>query len=197
LILLVGVGLFWLIFETQSRASIAVSAMFGIWTLFFRRIKIKPVHVAVALVFPIVVLFFILYGSEIYGDVQIMGESFETGRIEIFQRIFTNNTLPSILFGNFRTFRFDNLHNSIAAIFATSGLLPTVAFLALMYENCRYVCVSAVSERQHNALAAILLLVVHSSMEAAVFTKGSVYAVMVSMLYIVAANRDDLKVRQK
>ncbi len=184
-------ALFFLIIETQSRASMIISGLFGIWTIFFRKVRIRRWHIIVGLLFPVVIMLFVLTGSALYSGIQVLGEAFDTGRIVIYRRIFEDTSLFSILFGRFNTFRFVNMHNVVASVFATIGLVPTAAFLYFIYQKCCLVCRSVLNERQNNALTAFLLLFMHSSMEAAVFTNGSAYAVLAAMLFLLAANRND------
>ena len=186
LLLINIVWIFVLITRTNSRTCTILAAAHIIFLLFAKKIKITKLIIFLAVISPLIFLLFILYGQEIYKNLIILGAAFETGRFNIYSEILSSITLPAFFFGDFSVYRFSNAHNLALGIFATGGIILTVPFFIFIYKKLLATTKKNISLVQKIALFDLLLLLVHSSVETAVFSVGSLYAVSVMVLYYIA-----------
>lgn len=182
LFLLNSLFIAYLILETSSRVCIILLIAFVLSFVFQKRIKIKPWLIKVSFISPIVFLAFIMFFESIYEGWSILGDSFETGRFGLYSEAFNAVGAKNYLFGNFAAISFQNTHNAYLSIFGTVGIVGLVVFVTFLYFKFRDISFLVKMNHQKIAYIGLLLLLVHSSVEAAFFTSGSVYAVLVISL---------------
>lgn len=179
------VWIFTLIIQTNSRTCVILAAAHMAFLIVGQKINLNKLIIFLAVISPFIFLLFILCGQEIYKDLIIFGTAFETGRFDIYLEILSDVTLLSFFFGDFSTYRFSNAHNSAMAIFATGGIILAIVFFIFLYKKLTVTTNKNISLVQKIALFDLLLLLVHSCLEAAVFMAGSLYAVSVMVLYCI------------
>ena len=180
------VWIFLLIIQTNSRTCVIVAAAHMAFLLVAPKIKLNKLIIFLAVISPFIFLLFILCGQDIYKDLNIFGSAFDTGRLDIYLGILSDVTLPSFFLGDFSRYRFSNAHNIAMAIFATGGIILVIVFFIFIYKKLTATTKKNILLVQKIALFDLLLLLVHSCLEAAVFTAGSLYAVSVMALYCIA-----------
>ena len=172
-----AVMVFKLVWLTQSRAGI-VSCVLAI--IAFVLIKIIPVNSFVtklAIAVPWIMVAIIYFFNEKLVEINFLGSSVETGRINVFDKVLGNLNFIKFLFGDFATHSFDNLHNVYISIFGTIGIFGVIlysSYLSNALISSSDKTVDNLSDKM--AYLCVLLMVVYSSVEAALFVAGSAYA---------------------
>ena len=166
-----------LIFETMCRAVLVLAIVLWAYTLFHEKIKIKRWIALLAFILPILFVLFLVNFEFLYGKLTFLGDSFDTGRVNIYRRVFYFLDLMSAPFGNYAKFSFDNMHNAFMSIFATLGGLGVGLFLFYFIEKLMFTYYSVDNKIKRIPYFAIILLSIHACVESAFFVSGSVYAV--------------------
>ena len=173
-----------LIYLTQSRAGIVISVCYLGIALIKRQNSIGRILSRVAIFIPVIFMVFMLVGGTRFSTFEFLGESFDTGRREIFtQAIGSLNSIETILWGNYRMYASQNLHNSAVSILVEYGLIVLVIYEVLLANRIKNIATSSSVRKHGTALLALCLIVVYSSVEAAFFISGSFYAVSVFVVY--------------
>lgn len=176
--------IFALVWQTGSRAGILVCIMAIACIIFAKKIPVKRYMTRIALATPLIMIILILLFNDKMVEWQILGSSVDTGRIHIFNRVFNNLEFHEFLLGDFATHNFNNLHNIYISIFGTIGIFGVVLYAIYMnnmltpHQQGRYSLV------QKMAYLGALLLIIYSSVESAIFTGGSAFAMCFIGLYL-------------
>ena len=179
-----AVLIFRLIWMTESRAAIVSAVLALIALVLYRVIPVSSFVTKVAIAIPWVMVAIIYFFNDQLVDMNFLGSSVETGRINVFDKVFSSLNLKKILFGDFATHSFNNLHNVYISIFGTIGI-----FGVILYSS--YLSSVLISQSQRDvynpsmkmAYVGVLLMVVYASVEAAYFVGGSAYAMCFIGIY--------------
>lgn len=177
-----------LVLLTQSRAG-TVSCILGLAFYFlYKMIPISKLITRIALFAPLVMAFLIYFFNEELSNVKFLGSAFDTDRKNVFDRVFENLELYEIFAGDFQTHLFGNLHNMYISIFATIGIFGVIFYI--LYCDTLLVKLSekdSVLPYQKIAYLCVLMLIIYSSVESALFCSGSAFAmnfISVFMLFV-------------
>lgn len=169
--------LLYLVFLTNSRTVMVLSVLLLVIMVFLRKRKpsvILTINV-VAFSFAFVVIL-IVFSSTLTG-ILFWGDAFDTGRSEIYSSVINNLTLLKSIFGDF-DYEFDNLHNAPLSIFATIGIVGvTVFYYILLSWLLGRIRTTKFGKCTYLGMWSVLMIFVHSSVEAAMLTAGSAFAV--------------------
>ena len=182
--LILSLALLYLIVETNCRSVMVIAIVMALYFVFYSKIPIKEWMIILFFVLPIVWVLFILYGQSIYEKLSVFGDVFDTGRINIYKRVFYFLDMISAPFGSYAKFNFNNMHNAFMSIFATLGALGVCVFIFYMITKLLYAWNSTYDKKKRIPYFAILLLMIHGCMESSFFVAGSAYAVGFSMLFL-------------
>ena len=186
----------YLIYKTESRTCLLVLA-FGIGVFAFQKfIKIKPILVLLVMLVPIAVVLFLLYGEFIYSKLPILGEAFDTGRKNIFLRPFKNLSFITFLFGDSGKHDFENYHNAYLTVFANVGIIGFAVFFGLIMHKILRVVMRKPNAYQRTAVIGMLVLILHSCMEAATFTTGAYLSTPFFLLYLISCTNERKKLKK-
>ena len=176
-----------LVFLTMSRTSYLVVIFFVIVYIFFKKIPLprftELIFFCLPLVFVIITYLFRVAGI----DISFLGETFDTGRVDIYTSVFENFDILIFLFGKY-DFLFSNLHNGFVSIFATIGIIGVIAFYVFLYIKIRSIR-NYIDDRftQKMAFVGLLCMVAYTSTEAAFLTAGGTFAVAFLSVYFIGA----------
>lgn len=165
------------IFETMCRAVLLLSIVLWAFALFHAKIKVKTWIVLVAFLLPILFVLFLVNFEFLYGNLTFLGDSFDTGRVNIYRRVFYFLDLMTAPFGNYVKFSFDNMHNAFMSIFATLGALGVCLFIFFFIEKFVVAYFNVDNKIKRIPYFCIVLLLIHACVESAFFVSGSIYAV--------------------
>ncbi len=179
----------YLIEQTESRATLLL-ALFILCTTFFcnRTVSSKRFFDVVFLI-PIVFAIFLAFFPSIYQLWVVLGESFDSGRGQLFGEILSNMTPFTFLIGNYSRYGLANAHNAYISIFATFGFPALVAFVCIIKKS--YVFLGGRVTEQKAAIVlfwGLVALVFYSAVEAFVFTSGSFCAASFFLLFVLYQN---------
>ncbi len=177
----------YLLYLTQSRTGIVLSALMILLLIFSKKIKSGKVFCSIALTVPVIAVFLIMFFSKLLEELQLMGDSLDTGRKAIFERAFQDLGFSEFFFGDFSAFSFTNLHNFYISVFATAGILGAVLFAFFLRRALKDRWKQQKEVYQKLALCGTGVLIMQGSMEAALFVAGSAYAMGFVSVYILAA----------
>lgn len=176
-IIIDSVLLLQIIYKTQSRTGIVASVVFIVSLFIFRKRKIPKIIKEIAFLVCLAFLFITVFFYDEMASLELLGETLETGRYEIYENIIKQMSFEKFLFGDF-TIHFQNLHNSVLTVFATVGVFGTLAFFDLLYKKIN------VNKTNNNvALIGILCLIMTTATEGALLTKGSAFAASFLSVY--------------
>ena len=177
-----------MLFQTESRTMVVALVAMVLLTLLFRRRSMPNPLVTLSFAMPLLFVFLL----QRYGDVILLGERIETGRLEIFARVTEKMTIAKFFIGDY-SFKFENLHNLYVSVFGTIGIVGVVAFALLLMQKIKYALKNATSKMNRIAAIGFLMLFVSSSTEAAVFTAGSAFAASAVTLYVLSILKEEEK----
>lgn len=178
-----------LIYRTESRASIVVAAL----SLVFSFVKKKKIIERLGWVCYIVPMCFSLLLALFYeqiGQMYFLGDVFDTGRLFIYSNVLHNMDFKSFFLGQY-SYQFSNLHNLYVSLFATVGIFGTVVLAVLYFFVNKQLSRTYETDSARVAYVAICLYMLHASVESAMFLFGSVYAAIIISLYILCINKED------
>lgn len=192
LYLLQCVWTFVLVCRTQSRACIILSAAVVLVWFFGKLKKIGGKVTLCCFLLPFLVACLLILGGEKVQDFLILGEEFDTGRVDLFNSIFSRLTFGTFLFGNFSGYIGSNLHNSYITIFAVFGVIGFFVYLAFFCKIVKdyYIQINKKSSSAMLAYLGVLAVIAHGSIESTLLTAGMVYGSLVSLLFILTLNGD-------
>ncbi|MEE0929160.1 MAG: hypothetical protein UIG59_08200 [Acutalibacteraceae bacterium] len=176
--------IFYLVWLTICRAGIVVCVLAVIGLLFLKVFPIKRIITRIALIIPIIMVAVIYLFNDELVEMQFLGSSVDTNRIGVYEQVFSNLQLHEIFLGDFATHSFGNLHNAYISIFGTIGIFGVIIYAYFMYHTL----MSHTKSLEYNmsqkmAYIGILLIIIHSAVEAAFFIGGSAYAMGFICLY--------------
>ncbi len=172
-----AVLIFRLIWMTQSRAGIVSAILTIVALVLYKVIPVSSFVTKAAIAIPWVMVAIIYFFNEQLVEINFLGSSVETGRLGVFDQVFGSLNLKKILFGDFATHSFDNLHNVYISVFGTIGIFGVILYASYLSS----VLISQSQRDVHNAsekmsYLGVLLMVVYSSVEATFFVGGSAFA---------------------
>ncbi len=128
-------------------------------------------------------LFFLASYFDLFNtlNISILHQSAESGRHTIYKSVFDGLSPLDFLLGDHAAHAGINQHNAYLSILSAYGLPALAAFVLLLYLYIRRG--SGVYRSQPGTLSYgfLLCLTVHNSSEAAIFTFGGIYAILVSI----------------
>lgn len=177
-----------LIFLTLSRTAILLMVLFiGICVVF--RKKHLPSYIRrICFIAPILFLILTFLQRTLGTELLVLGETIETGRIDLYKSVFEKMNVLTVMFGQY-DFYFVNLHNALWCIFATIGIVGTIVFYLLLYKRiCEIHFRSCKANRIEvkSALSGLLCIVAYTSTEAAFLSTGGTFAVAFISLYLLS-----------
>ena len=181
-----GLALFtlYLCFLTRSRTIIVLVAIFIAYSVLHAKIPIKGWMTITSFIVPILFVLFLKEGQFIYEKIKFLGDSFENGRLAIYDRVFYELDFMKYCFGDVSRFNFQNLHNAFLTVFANLGLLGTGIYIPYMIGKLISSSNNLSDKKKRIPYFGILLIFFHACTESAFFSGGSVYAVSVVVLFL-------------
>ena len=177
---------------TQSRIAILTLVFFIIMLIIYCRRKsnkIPKLLVDIVLFIPVIFVFVTMRFSELMNSKMFLGDYLETGRYEIFGRVFENMTVQKFLFGDYN-FRFENLHNGLLSVFGTIGIIGATVFCMIICKKIFEVFDRGVCGLECKvALIGILCIILLSSTEAALIVSGGAFYVEVVAVFMLAEGK--------
>jgi len=180
----------YLIFLTDSRAAMIVVISVALMSLFLKRIQLN--RLILFCVFAIPIFFF--FALKWFPGATIFGEAFDTGRAEMYIRVFEQMNFGKFLLGNFAEFRLENMHNALLSIFASIGVMGAIVFVVILYRQVKKLEKTVALKERRVLLIGVLAVIIHSSVEAAILVSGTAYATLFFTLYYLAI--DDSKEKE-
>lgn len=182
---------FRLIVLTQSRAGILVAIASTFFLVFRNKISVKKWLIRVVLLFPLVIVFAIIFFHDELVSLRLLGDSVETGRIGVYNQVFDMLEFHEIFVGDFTTHLFDNLHNVYISIFGTIGIFGVIVYVAYLSSMTNRIVKAGLSlDFKKAGFFNVLLLIAHSSVEASLFVAGSAYAMSFICVYCIAVAQE-------
>lgn len=172
-----AVMIFRLVWLTESRAGIVSCALAVVAFILIKLIPVGKFVTKIAIVVPWLMVAAIYFFNDKLVEIEFLGSSVETGRINVFDQVFKGINFFEFLFGDFLKHTFDNLHNIYISIFGTIGIFGVLLYSSylsnsLLSQSNR--TIHDISEKM--AYVGILLFVIYSSVEATFFVGGSAFA---------------------
>ncbi len=182
-------AVFNLIFLTQCRAGIIAASLAVIGLLLHKFIKVKMWFTRLAMFVPAVMVVLIYFFNDMLIEIKILGESFESGRKSVFDSLFNNLNSFEFFSGDFANYAFENLHNVYISIFATIGIFGTLFYILFFDKMFKTFARKKVQPESYQKMAYIclLILIIYSSVESALFCSGSAFAMCFISLYTLFA----------
>lgn len=178
-----------LIFQTLSRACTIIAVLLIAFS-FVKSRKVINVFSKICCIVPLVFApLFIIFPSQIMQS-KLLGETIDTGRLSIYINVLKNMNVKNFIIGNY-TYQFSNLHNVYISVFATVGIIGVILFAVLYFFINQNLCRTYEDKPSKIAFLAISLYSLHSSVEAAMFLSGSLYATIIILLYVLCINKTD------
>ncbi len=152
-----SIGIFILLYKTNSRTSLVIGCLFLLCWLF--RVRIKNWYVALCTAAPI--LFCIIYicagNIDVLRELTILGKPIFSGRIELWSTMFEEfYTGPmSLLFGNYNVMRLQNAHNSFLVQFFNYGIIGVI-----LYYSSIYCCLKRLNKKVCGRISSIAMLTI-------------------------------------
>ena len=114
-----------------------------------------------------------------------MGDTLLNGRETLFSKYFDNLAVDTFFLGDFRSFRFDNLHNAYIAIAATTGIFVLSFYMYMLRKHMLQNLRPEIEKGyEHTAFIGFICLVFYFSTEAAGAVGGTNYAFMNMSLFV-------------
>lgn len=182
----------YMIFRTNSRTCIlmVVGMVLALTTSLYRKVNKKILFLAFLV--PAVYVFMELFMGAVVANTTIMGETVATGRGNIFIEFLGNTDIWSILVGDFGQYGRTNLHNGYITVFARVGLVGLVPFIMMLwrgYGQC-YQDACRGGKPEFLAFCSLVLILLHTTMEAAYLTGGTMYAGIICLLMLLTVPDD-------
>lgn len=182
--------LLYLIIETKSRTCIILSVFIAAVFLFRSTIKIAKCWLTISILLPFVTLLFQMLFSDLLDNIIILGETADSGRIWLWSSFIDNTSIFEWLFGNVADYGGANMHNSYLSVVAAYGIVGFIPYLIFLWKSFNHYFVnlesSPINYSQRIAFVGLLGVIIHGCAEAAFFVSGTVYAGLVSLLFILA-----------
>ncbi len=183
-----------LVLLTKSRAGIVSCFLVLVLYFLYKLVPINKLITRIALAVPLVMAFLIYFFSEELSRIEFLGSAFETSRKNVFDQVFEQLELYEVFSGDYQTFLFDNLHNVYISIFATIGIFGVIFYI--LYSDTLLVKLSqkdAVLSYQKTAYICVLMLIIYSSVEAALLVSGSAFAMNFICVFLLFVFEDPNK----
>lgn len=179
--------LMYLIWLTDSRTCIFTGAAVLLLSLIHKEFRVKKWMIVFVTCIPVIFLagYTYLYAHRYFIDLTIFGKPFYSGRETYFLSVL-ERVKGNLLFGNIKSFPFNNTHNGSLAILASSWVAGEFFYYVFILRNLFRISEHAKKGVAQIAFAAILTLYLHASSEAAVLIGGANYSIIVSSLFMVA-----------
>ena len=189
--------IFWLIILTNSRSCLLIGILLFTFLLFAKKIRFSSFSCFLAVMIPVLFIIISYWLSETGKMVSLFGEMFETGRLYIFRTFFNSISFFDFMVGDFE-YLFNNMHNLYVTILSTAGIVVLLIYVALLYFSLKYIVNRSGQLFNRIAYFGMLLIVVHSSAESALFVGGSYYTMFVFAIYCIAScNNSSQKIKRK
>ena len=170
-------------FETDSRTAVLLLAVFIFLSIVSFRKRLPKIITSLSLISPAVYLFLAMTAATALDFIQIGGHNIFTGRQNIYAKYFDNLNALNFLFGDFDTFKFENLHNGYISIAATVGIVALIAYYVFFRKTLMGARGVLNTKYQSAAYCGLLCLMIYVCTEAGLVVGGAMYAYLVSMVF--------------
>ena len=177
---------------TESRTAIFLAIVTIVALLFGRKLRIRKSYIRTALLVPVVAILAIYFFDSKLAEWKLLGFSLEMGRKNVFDQVFDVLEFHEIFVGDFATHWFANLHNVYISIFGTIGIFGAIVYALFMFSTMYDVAGDGnLAIYKKIGLVNVLLLIIQSSTEAALFVSGSAFAMSFVSVYCTAVVQED------
>lgn len=186
-----------LIWRTLARTSLALCILYYFCIIILLKKKIPSFIHNISFIIPIAFFVVTIVFNEALMNYTLLGDSIETGRMDIYMSFLNDLNVWKILFGSYSVC-FENLHNGMLTIFATIGILGTGIYMFFLNAKFRYILTSvdATSAGKHSLLGLYCILI-YMSTESAFLVSGGAFAVMVFSIYLLSITDDHVSSKQE
>ena len=182
----------YIMFETDSRTAVLLLAVFVVLSLVSFKKRLPKIITSLSLISPAVYLLLAMTAVTALDFIQIGGHNIFTGRQNIYAKYFDNLNVLNFLFGDFDTFRFENLHNGYIAIAATTGIVVLIAYYVFLRKTLMGARGVLDKKYESAAYCGLLCLMIYICTEAGLVVGGAMYAYLIAMVFfMMPAFRDD------
>ncbi len=181
----------YLLYLTDSRSAFLAIIIF--FVIYFTRIRVKISFILVSTILISIFLFALIlpyaYQKGLLINEIYLNKSIYSGRERYFLELL-NGARSSPIIGNIAKYKFDNAHNGMLAIFVSAGILNVILYIWFFARNItrRY---NESNKYSYYVLVGILCVYFDSYGEAAMMVGGSIFAVLISILFVLS----NIKVR--
>ena len=185
-----------LIWRTLSRTSLVVCILYIFLLLCCRKKKIPSFIHTISFIIPSAFFVITIAFNESMMHYTLLGDSIETGRMDIYMNFLSELNGWKILIGWYPAC-FKNLHNGFLSIFATIGIFGTGIYIFFLNTKFRYIlsCIDAMSVEKYSLLGLYCILIYMSS-ESAFLTSGGAFAVMIISIYLLSITGEHISPRE-
>lgn len=180
-----------LIFKTKSRICIIISVICIIYVFFLKDKKITSIYRYLAIIFSFIYVPITFLLNSQFSKWVILGETVETGRISVYSIAIEKIKQANIITGDL-SYGFQNYHNAPLTIITTIGLLGAVLYYTLIIKSIKIIEGGLHEHLNRLSYIALTMVFFHSSVESAFLTGGSVYSILVFILYVFSINNYSL-----
>lgn len=191
----------------DSRTAQLMLFLMLIVLLFRKKLVINQLVTSVVLIAPLVMLVVELFIVQKFTGLQFLGESWETGRFEIYNEFLENiKSMPVILlWGNLGKYVFSNLHNGILTIVSSSGLVGLALYWMFWKRKMKYIQRVAADPNHIMAYYFVVIFLLNASAESMMVIGTVPFSIfMVTMIKIAqgdveftTSNTNNVKIKLK
>ena len=172
--------------ETLSRASILVGLLLIVMIIpVVRRKHVSKAFQQLCFLSPFFSFLIVLLFPNYLFSMQLFGETVDTGRVSLLLSRFTSLNFIEWIVGDY-SYTFENSLNAYLSIFLTVGLIALIAFLVIIKYGLKTCNLNATTSYNKIGFLAVLMFIVHASVESANFVAGSFYAASFFGMYVIA-----------
>ncbi len=175
-----------LIILTSSRSCIIVCLFILTAVFLYPRLNIPKLVVAAILLLPMIFLLFYPYLIEQgwFVNDTYMGKEDYSSRSSIFT-LTLKKLQKRYLFGDFGTYRLENLHNGVLSILSSLGIIGLILFYIYYFRAYFHILKHYIKTRTaYISFVGLLAIFIHACAEGAFLVGGSVFAGSVSVLIL-------------
>ena len=178
-----------MILLTQSRTCILLSIFIFLAYLCPKLLKISNKWIILAFALPFLSMIFQILFPDFFENIKILGESADTGRINLWLAFYNSTSFFDLVFGDISTYGGANMHNSYLSIIASFGIIVLIFFIIFLKKSYSYYYKLLQRDgpnSQKIAFWGMLCVIVHGCSEATFLVSGAVFAGLVGLLLILA-----------
>lgn len=184
------IHLFYMILETQSRTCILLSIFIFLSYICPKLFRISKGWVILSLALPVLTMIFQIMFPDFFENLMILGETADTGRINLWVAFEQTTSGFTWLVGNIGLYGGANMHNSYLSIIASYGIIVCILFVIFLGNAFFSYCCGMKQDSKINsqtiAFWGMLCVIVHGCAEATFLVSGAVFAGLASLLFVLA-----------